>query len=355
MVVVYAVDPSKFTHEVLQNIGQCQTGENPNPKLGFYNAVEMENDDDGAANNNACSPGNPTATMKWEKADGDGNLLSGSVFTLHQNGSNFPSQTANGFRISDCEGQVCTTNPSSSLSDQNGDAGKFQIINLPVPPAADSPLPYIVETQSPTGYDRTDRRLTFEFSPTRLEYTLVNVTDESQNRPIVENGQVRNYVGLGEITWSKVNEAQQLLAGSEWQISGGRLTSPIAIRDCVANTAAGCATQAGGAEYYDLDNRAGYFTVKLPKADGYLLVETQAPAGFILPDATQVNYPFDVPSKTGQITTGGKIVNKQVTVPQIPFTGGMGSDAFLIGGGALLAVAGAGVFARKRQRHKQRD
>lgn len=347
--VVYSVDSSKFTYQVLNDVGRCQTGANGNPKLGFYNAVEMNDDADGTENNNACSTGKPTATMSWEKADESGTLLNGSEFTLHANGSVLKdSVAADGTLIRDCAGSSCAASAGQFI-DRDGTAGKFLLQNLPVPQKADDPMPYVVETKSPEGYAKTDKQLAFAFSPTTLSYRLVSVND-AEGKKLVDNGQVFNYRQYGNISWTKVDDAHKPLSGSEWQISGGGLTSAITIQDCVADSAAECATQAAGATYFDTDNRAGYFTVRLPYGNDYTLIETKAPVGFVLPDSSdaQYKYTFNVNEENAQVTTDGFIVNQRVPVPGIPLTGGTGTDTFLIGGGIVMLLGGAAEYFRRR-------
>lgn len=53
IVVTYTFDKTQETAEGIQNLGSCQTGENPDSTKGFYNAISMDGDEDGSANNKA--------------------------------------------------------------------------------------------------------------------------------------------------------------------------------------------------------------------------------------------------------------------------------------------------------------
>lgn len=84
----------------------------------------------------------------------------------------------------------------------------------------------------------------------------------------------------------------------------------------------------------------------------YVLVETVAPAGYILPADPNNRTEFVV--TTGQIVqTGGiaTITNKQQGVPSLPLTGGSGQILMIAGGAVVLIVAiGAAVIARRRNK-----
>lgn len=83
----------------------------------------------------------------------------------------------------------------------------------------------------------------------------------------------------------------------------------------------------------------------------YVLVETVAPAGYILPADPNNRTEFIV--TTGQtVQLGGlaTITNKQQGVPSLPLTGGSGQILMVAGGGVVLAIAiTAAVIARRRK------
>lgn len=348
--VTYAVNLAELSPDGLERLGQCQVGENPQPSLGFYNAVEMDNDEDGPANNNACTTGSARADMSWEKTDGSGTPLVGSTFRLYADADVIQLPGTSGYvTVRDCVFGSCPAE-STGLNDRDPRPGYFLIKDLPVP-AEDAVLPYLRETVAPKGYEKIANQLSFDFSLETLTYRLKNVTSGDGERPLVEDGQVRNYLPESEISWQKVDPQGQPLAGSEWQIAGGQLTAPLNVRDCVAQNSAGCSEQTQGNTYYDVDNRAGYFRMKLPhSSNAYTLRETKAPAGYVLSDTV---YTFTVPVKSADIVNGKNIVNRQISVPQIPFTGGTGSDLFFIAGGIFVVVAATSEYARRRNRRKK--
>ncbi len=157
------------------------------------------------------------------------------------------------------------------------------------------------------------------------------------NRPIV-----------GAVTWTKVdaNQPSVLLGGSQWTLTGPAYPQGTTVTDCVAASTAACA----GA---DQDPAAGKFKVAGLTYGAYTLVETKAPVGFVLP-ATPTSIKFTI-STDGTVVALDPIPNTMQTVPNIPLTGGRGTDEFLLLGGVLLALSGVGAWvARRRSRDTSR-
>lgn len=145
----------------------------------------------------------------------------------------------------------------------------------------------------------------------------------------------------GVITWEKVDAAGTALRGSEWELTGpGSSSEATAITDCVAAEASKCV---GG----DTDPKAGGFQLTGLHWGTYTLVETKAPAGFVL---DETSYTITVGAKApAQIVWDlGKITNEQRERLDLPLTGGTGTQAFLFGGGAVL-LAALGVVAWRRK------
>lgn len=144
------------------------------------------------------------------------------------------------------------------------------------------------------------------------------------------------------LAWEKISAGAegQPLADSEWELvrvdeSQAPVGSVIAVADCIASAVDGCS----GA---DQDPRAGFFLVnELP--DGlYRLVETRAPAGYVLdPDPRYV----EVEGVTALLLP---IENAQAPGLTIPLTGGTGAFMFIglaaLGGG----IAGLLLLLRRR-------
>lgn len=152
-------------------------------------------------------------------------------------------------------------------------------------------------------------------------------------------------VRAGEILWRKVDASpgQNLLAGSAWTLTPvGGAGTPMVVEDCAAAPCSGA----------DVEPLAGGFLVSGLAPGTYRLVETRAPAGFLLKTD-----PIAVTVTAGATTTLNPIVNEQVPVPILPLTGGVGADTFTALGIGLLAVTGAlatvrpiAVLLRRRRR-----
>ena len=70
----------------------------------------------------------------------------------------------------------------------------------------------------------------------------------------------------------------------------------------------------------------------------YTLVETLAPAGYIV-DKTEHKFTIgDLEGTDGLNIDLGDITNTKVDGPTIPLTGGISRDAFLLGGGMFIAL-----------------
>ena len=141
-------------------------------------------------------------------------------------------------------------------------------------------------------------------------------------------------VKVKDVVWHKVDSSASanILTGAAWTFtpvdSGGNPTGPaITVDDCVAAFANLCT----GA---DIDPVGGVFRVTNLGAGTYSLVETKAPSGFIL-NKTPIPVTVAAASTTVNLPN---VVNKQVPVPAIPFTGGLGTDLLTFGGGSVLAV-----------------
>ena len=82
----------------------------------------------------------------------------------------------------------------------------------------------------------------------------------------------------------------------------------------------------------------------------YVLVETEAPTGFVTPKDGAAVFPVAVKiGQTATTTYDAKVENVKRDTPELPLTGGKGVLFLMIAGGLLLLVAvGAGfVFVRR--------
>ncbi|RDV45894.1 hypothetical protein DOE76_05430 [Leifsonia sp. ku-ls] len=152
-------------------------------------------------------------------------------------------------------------------------------------------------------------------------------------------------VDVKDVTWHKVDDSKNLLEGSEWTFTpvdaqGKPIGAPITVTDCVATSAADCT----GA---DKDQIAGEFRLTNLGAGTYQLVETKAPLGFRL-DSKPITVTIVAASTTVSLAD---VINKQLPVPAIPFTGGIGADTYTFAGlGVLLLVAALAFWQVMRRR-----
>jgi len=91
----------------------------------------------------------------------------------------------------------------------------------------------------------------------------------------------------------------------------------------------------------------GQFLVEGLKVGEYVLVETQAPAGF---EAIDVDIPVTI--NVGSVASPNIYTVENVQQPpfELPLTGGMGTMSFTIAGLMLLAASGAGYLALRKRR-----
>ncbi|MDY5601980.1 MAG: LPXTG cell wall anchor domain-containing protein, partial [Schaalia hyovaginalis] len=81
----------------------------------------------------------------------------------------------------------------------------------------------------------------------------------------------------------------------------------------------------------------------------YVLKETAAPAGYVLPAGDAALTPLKVtPNATASSTVDVTIDNTKQNVPQLPLTGANGQLLLLIGGSALILLAFGGAFVLRR-------
>lgn len=141
----------------------------------------------------------------------------------------------------------------------------------------------------------------------------------------------------GSVTWTKVNENGDLLEGSEWKLeSSGEF---VAVDDCVAGDATGCAG-------LDKDPEAGKFSVEGLAWGGYSLVETRAPAGYLI---STESYDFTISRDARDKVFENGIINVQREGLVIPMTGGLGAQQFAIIAVLMVSLAAGGVLWQRRR------
>ena len=267
----------------------------------------------------------------WSKVDDAGNALAGTVFTLASSSVN------NGqVEVADCAtGSGEAACPNGSV-DQDPRAGYFKVVGLTWGEYS------LTETQAPTGYQISGETLT-----KTLDGSAPAAGDDDAT-PTLDLGQLTNSRIKGSATWTKTDERGNAIKGAQWSLTpldpSGEPLPDLArtITDCTDSC-----TQGG----LDTDANPGAFKLTDLGYGSYRLIETRAPAGYIL-DAT----PHTITLSTqDQVVALGNISNRKSVVPAIPLTGGSAATTYLIAGGVLLGITALAVLVQARHRRRARD
>ena len=267
----------------------------------------------------------------WSKVDDAGNALAGTVFTLASSSVN------NGqVEVADCAtGSGEAACPNGSV-DQDPRAGYFKVVGLTWGEYS------LTETQAPTGYQISGETLT-----KTLDGSAPAAGDDDAT-PTLDLGQLTNSRIKGSATWTKTDERGNAIKGAQWSLTpldpSGEPLPDLArtITDCTDSC-----TQGG----LDTDANPGAFKLTDLGYGSYRLIETRAPAGYIL-DAT----PHTITISTqDQVVALGNISNRKSAVPAIPLTGGSAATTYLIAGGVLLGITALAVLVQARHRRRARD
>ncbi len=267
----------------------------------------------------------------WSKVDDTGNALAGTVFTLASSSVN------NGqVEVADCAtGSGEAACPNGSV-DQDPRAGYFKVVGLTWGEYS------LTETQAPTGYQISGETLT-----KTLDGSAPAAGDDDAT-PTLDLGQLTNSRIKGSATWTKTDERGNAIKGAQWSLTpldpSGEPLPDLArtITDCTDSC-----TQGG----LDTDANPGAFKLTDLGYGSYRLIETRAPAGYIL-DAT----PHTITISTqDQVVALGNISNRKSVVPAIPLTGGSAATTYLIAGGVLLGITALAVLVQARHRRRARD
>ncbi|WP_416443128.1 SpaA isopeptide-forming pilin-related protein [Leucobacter sp. HNU] len=265
--------------------------------------------------------------LAWNKVDGldSSTLLAGSEWTLTPvvvAGAPAPAGTWPK-TVVDCAQAPCTG------ADQDPAPGKFRIVGVPWGSYD------LRETKAPAGY-------VLPADPVRVVVGPGGLDPAGWTYRI---GDVKNVKPGVDVSWEKVDPQHQRLAGAEWDlvpVDGNGAPTPggtvVHVTDCAQQNAAGCL----GA---DTDPAPGRFLLRQVPAGDYHLIETRAPAGF-----AKLTAPVRVTVSGATAVAIGQIENRQVDVPVLPLTGGIGTLVFSIGGGLLIAVTAFLVIRTTRRR-----
>lgn len=164
----------------------------------------------------------------------------------------------------------------------------------------------------------------------------------------------KNYYGEVEIT--KVDSADSTpLKGAEFQVVEGKCSEASAPLSYV--------TDVNGAPIKGTTDATGKVTMpplfvgstssadeQPPTGKDYCLVETKAPAGYVLPawDANGKDVTI-VPGKTTAASNSVEIENTKTSGPTLPLTGAAGTALLIVGGLALIGLAGSIVVTSRRR------
>lgn len=248
-------------------------------------------------------------------------------------GATLESGSANGVSIS---------TPEVAVTAANGKVEKPWIVDFPTKPGARAQVKVHETMQS--GYDfvggtclvTADNGTTREQPLNAVSGVLTGLAPgESVDCTFT------NKPKPGVITWEKVDAMGSALRGSEWELTGpGSNSEASIITDCVAADAGKCSGP-------DIDPKAGGFQLTGLHWGTYTLVETKAPAGFVLDETT---YTISVGAKAPAriVWDLGQITNEQREGLDLPLTGGTGTQTFLMGGGAVL-LAALGIVGWRRK------
>lgn len=270
---------------------------------------------------NAARPG----SLTWKKTEKDGTTaLGGTSWKL--SGPEVPEGTL----VADCESPRCASSP---YADADPAPGSFKISGLKWGTYS------IQEATTLSGYKENAR-----------VYRFPQIKAGSREAALEEA--IINERLSGSVKWKKADaDDSSVLAGSEWLLTGGVALPDggVIIRDCIAADADSC-PKLPNSTYYDSDPAAGSFEVRgLGWSDtGYVLKESKAPPGYAISDD---EHEFVIMRDRLDYEFTTAFTNAKQNVPNLPLTGGLGSDLLLFGGGSLLAFGGLGaaIIARRRR------
>lgn len=270
---------------------------------------------------NAARPG----SLTWKKTEKDGTTaLGGTSWKI--SGPEVPEGTL----VADCESPRCASSP---YADADPAPGSFKISGLKWGTYS------IQEATTLSGYKENAR-----------VYRFPQIKAGSREAALEEA--IINERLSGSVKWKKADaDDSSVLAGSEWLLTGGVALPDggVIIRDCIAADADSC-PKLPNSTYYDSDPAAGSFEVRgLGWSDtGYVLKESKAPPGYAISDD---EHEFVIMRDRLDYEFTTAFTNAKQNVPNLPLTGGLGSDLLLFGGGSLLAFGGLGaaIIARRRR------
>ena len=197
---------------------------------------------------------------------------------------------------------------------------------------------------------------------TDTEYAVTPPPDEPETPPVPPNPpetpEVVTHWGDVKVLKVDANKTDKGLQGATFEVYEAQ--DPYAA-DCSSAQRTGAAIQVGGQTTFTSDSNgvvsiAGLFVSYSKNAPidatqrCYVLVETGAPAGFVLP--ANVETPLTVKTGTTDISVAydARITNSKQRVPGLPLTGAAGQVLMVVCGSALLLIAGGTALAARSRR-----
>lgn len=178
---------------------------------------------------------------------------------------------------------------------------------------------------------------------------LDNKSFENTGDEDVQTGEADTDWGDAKLLKHKTGDESAVLQGAEFQVhdvnADGTCTAPL---EGGPLTVSGQTTFVSGAD--GVVTIAGLYVGKNGETTsrGYCVVETQAPAGYVV-DST----PHLITVTPGSVAEGVynlKVPNPEVDGPDLPLTGSTGTAMFIAGGVALILVAGGAALIMARRR-----
>lgn len=276
-------------------------------------------------------------------------------------------------------GDVTVTHLNGNSEKITATQGDPSALSSPSSLGSDTSITYDIPVNQLKGGDVVTIKVSAKLLDTHKDSEIIN-----QARTIVRHSgdsadhetkpvDVRTYVGDIELLKyndknedGKKDNGEEALKGATFEIYRDKSAADARAQDTsgdTPNTAVGTATTGDdgkarftGLHVTDFENGADVASGKL----SYYLVETKAPNGFVLPDASKNVRPITLTrAENNTVQTGAPVlVNAQSEIPnipderiipQLPVTGENG--VFILGGSALVLLAGAGIFAARRNKN----
>lgn len=277
-------------------------------------------------------------------------------------------------------GEVTVTHLNGQSETITASQGDPNDLDKSTPLGSNTSIVYDVPVDKLKGGDIVTIKVNAKLLDTRKDSEIINQAKtivrhsgddaDKETKPV----DVRTYVG--DIELLKFNDKnedgkrssdEEALKGATFEIYRDKAAADARAQDTsgkTPNTAVGTAVTGDdgkarftGLHVTDFENGEAVEPGKL----SYYLVEVKAPDGFVLPDAGENVRPITLTRADNNTAETGSpvLVNAQSEIPnipderiipQLPVTGENG--VFILGGAALVLLAGAGIFAARKNKQE---